>query len=360
MIFPHSIPLEQHFESSSLYLSLSLCRSVKSEREITLMRYVAYISSMAHVAVMRSAKPNMMEYQLEAQFLYEAYHKGGCRHTAYTSICACGPSGAVLHYGHAGEPNDKLITERDMALLDMGAVYHGYSSDITCSFPISSRFSSQQTLIYETVLNAQRAVFHLVQPGVLWSICHKAAEREIVRGLMRAGVLEGAEEEIFAAELGCVFFPHGLGHLIGCDAHDVGGYIDSITPSRPAERGVNKLRTARLLEENMVLTNEPGCYFIGYLLDQAIANPRQSPFINQEVLDSYRTFGGVRLEDMFVVTATGASNITLCPRTVLEVEEVMSGGSWPPVRDMAPELKRRWSVLSDDRCAMKEVDIPLA
>merc|ERR1712176_1738245 len=103
------------------------------------MQYASWVTSMAHVEVMRSVKPGMMEYQLENRFLY---HIGelGCRHCSYTSICACGPNSSVLHYGHAGAPNDRQITENDIALLDMGAEYHCYCSDITCSYPVSGKF----------------------------------------------------------------------------------------------------------------------------------------------------------------------------------------------------------------------------
>jgi Xaa-Pro dipeptidase len=98
----------------------------------------------------------------------------------------------------------------------------------------------------------------------------------------------------------------------------------------------------------MVLTNEPGCYFIDYLLDGAIANPAQGRFINQEALNRFRGFGGVRLEDVIVVTETGVENLTVCPRTVEEVEAVIAGGAWPPTVDAAPELKRNWTYVGSD------------
>ena len=110
---------------------------------------------------MRSARPGVMEYELEAQFLYEIYKSGGCRRSAYTSICACGPNAAVLHYGHAAAANDRFSTPGDMALLDMGAEYHGYVSDITCSFPLSGSFTADQRGVYEGVLAAQRVVLEV-------------------------------------------------------------------------------------------------------------------------------------------------------------------------------------------------------
>lgn len=98
----------------------------------------------------------------------------------------------------------------------------------------------------------------------------------------------------------------------------------------------------------MVLTNEPGCYFVDYLLDKALANPEQSKFINKDVLCRFRGFGGVRLEDVIVITETGVENLTICPRTIDEVESVLAGGVWPPAVDKAPELKRNWTTLGPD------------
>ncbi len=204
---------------------------------------------------------------------------------AYTCICACGPNPAVLHYGHAGAPNARLLKEGDQALLDMGAEYHCYASDITCSFPISSDFTPDQILVHEAVLAAQVAVIGALKPGVAcrveinqcvgcshfsvmtwpcwlnravrnrhrhaieqvsrrwrggrrddsartrrkilistqvaWPDMHRLAERTILEHLTRGGVLAGDIEEMLAADLGSTFMPHGLGHLIGLDTHDV-------------------------------------------------------------------------------------------------------------------------------------------
>ena len=331
-----------------MFQCLSTARVTKSDNEIATMRYCALVASNAHVEVMRMAKEGMFEYELEAKFLYEIYRNGGCRRAAYNSICACGPNGAILHYGHANAPNDRQLSVTDMALLDMGAEYHGYVSDITCSFPISGTFSDDQKIIYQCVLNAQRAVLDLMKPGVEWPQCHMIAEREILRGLLDAGILvNGTIEDFIECNLGAIFFPHGLGHLIGCDTHDVGGYIEG-TPARNSRPGLNKLRTARILEPDMILTNEPGCYFIDALLDKAIENPLTSKYINKEVLERFRGFGGVRLEDVVRVTADGVENLTVCPRAIEEVEAVKAGGQWPPAIDTMPSLRRRWCKLTED------------
>eukprot|EP00252_Welwitschia_mirabilis_P020732 TRINITY_DN5139_c0_g1_i1.p1 TRINITY_DN5139_c0_g1~~TRINITY_DN5139_c0_g1_i1.p1 ORF type:complete len:322 (+),score=55.16 TRINITY_DN5139_c0_g1_i1:65-1030(+) len=119
-----------------LHPVLTECRVIKSELEVDLLRYVNDVSSAAHIEVMRNTKAGMKEYQLESMFLHHVYMYGGCRHCSYTCICATGENSSVLHYGHAGAPNDRTLVEGDIALLDMGAEYHFYGSDITCSFPV--------------------------------------------------------------------------------------------------------------------------------------------------------------------------------------------------------------------------------
>ena len=329
---------------------------------------------------MRYAKPGQMEYQLESLFMHHTYTHGGCRHMAYTCICACGPNPAVLHYGHAGAraawktsdavvrstarrasdhagaPNARLLREGDQALLDMGAEYHCYAADITCSFPISSDFTRDQVLVHEAVLAAQVAVIGALKPGVAWPDMHRLAERTILTHLKDGGVLTGDVEDMLAADLGSTFMPHGLGHLIGLDTHDVGGYL-SKDPPRPAARGLSKLRTARVLAAGQVLTVEPGCYFIDALLDPALADAATARFLDEGVLKRFRGFGGVRLEDVVAVTDDGVDNYTLCPRTVEEIEGVMAGGAWPPKADAAPGLRRRWATLDRATGAMVATEL---
>ena len=124
--------------------------------------------------------------------------------------------------------------------------------------------------------------------------------------------------------LGAVFMPHGLGHFIGIDTHDVGGYLEG-NPKRSTLPGLKSLRTSRVMQENMTVTVEPGCYFIDHLLDEALADDSPlKPFLNAKLLEEYRGFGGVRLEDVLAITADGCVNYTLCPRTVNEIEHVMA------------------------------------
>lgn len=335
--------LQEYVDTKVLFDILAECRVVKSPAERAILQHVTEITSFAHAYVMRNFKPGMMEYQGESLFRHYCYYNYGCRLVGYTPICGCGPNAAVLHYGHAGEPNGRQAGPSDMALFDMGAEYCGYGSDVTCSWPVRGVFSDLQRPIYEAVLDAQVAVYEIMKPGVSYVECHKAAEAAILKGLVKIGiVLPGSKtiDELVERRLGAVFMPHGLGHLIGIDTHDVGGYLAG-HPARIDLPGLKSLRTARVLQENMTLTVEPGCYFIDHLLDEALAE--ESPlrvYLEATMLEVYRGFGGVRLEDVVVVTASGCVNYTLCPRTIEEVEAVMAGDKWPPTEDTAPQLRR--------------------
>lgn len=143
----------------------------------------------------------------------------------------------------------------------MGASYFGYSSDITCTFPANGKFTPDQKFIYEAVLAANLAVANAAKPGVYWSDMHLLAIRTMFTHLRQGGLLIGDVEEMIQAGLGAILQPHGLGHLMGLDVHDVGGYLPD-QPARPKSLGLDKLRFARVLEKGMVVTIEPGCYFI--------------------------------------------------------------------------------------------------
>lgn len=232
----------------------------------------------------------------------------------------------------------------------MGAEYFGYGSDVTCSFPVSGKFNDLQKPIYQAVLDAQVSVYEMIRPGVSWTDCHKAAEAAILKRLEAIGVvkLNGKTiSDLVEMRLGAVFMPHGLGHFIGIDTHDVGGYLEG-HPERSNLPGLKSLRTARTLKESMTLTVEPGCYFIDHLLDEALQSDSHAQHLDKEVLASYRGFGGVRFEDVVVVTKTGCDNFTLCPRTIAEIEAVMSNEPWPPSVDTAPELRRRRLTAAQD------------
>jgi Xaa-Pro dipeptidase len=320
-------------DRAALYPELVECRVHKTAAEVELLRYVNGVTCAAHVEVMRRCRPGMAEYQLEAAFLHEIYAKGGCRFTAYTCICGCGPHSSVLHYGHQGAPNDGLLKDGDLFLNDSGAEYHGYASDVTCSFPVNGRFSPDQRAIYQAVLAANRAVQKAMKPGLTWPSMHRLAERVIAEHLLEIGLLRGSLDELIANHLPALFMPHGLGHLMGLDVHDCGGYPEGT--ARIDEPGIRHLRCGRDLEAGMVITVEPGVYFIDALLEPALADPVKSRFLDAAVVQRFRSFGGVRIEDDVLVTADGSENLTLVPREVDEIEAVMAGAAWSPAREAA-------------------------
>ncbi|XP_050040083.1 xaa-Pro dipeptidase [Dermacentor andersoni] len=312
-------------DAGPLFEEMAELRVFKTPLEMEVLRYANRVSSEAHKEVMRRIRPGMYEYQLEALFMQKCYGDGGARHVSYTCICCSGSNGAVLHYGHAGAPNDSPVADGDMCLFDMGCEYYCYTSDITCSFPANGRFTADQRGVYEAVLAASRAVLDAIRPGVSWPDMHRLAERRMLEALRSMGVLRGDVDAMMEARLGATFMPHGLGHFMGLDVHDVGGYL-SADPPRPTEPGLRSLRTARTLQRGMVLTVEPGCYFIDTLLDEALRSPKLSAFLVPDVLQRFRNFGGVRIEDDVLITADGHEMLTQVPRTVEEIEALMAEG----------------------------------
>lgn len=311
-------------DNKSLYPEIVECRVYKTKMELDVMRYVNRISSEAHKEVMKRVRPGHKEYQLESVFEHYVYARGGMRFTSYTCIAASGDNCATLHYGHAGAPNDKTIDDGDMCLFDMGGEYHCYTSDITCSFPCNGKFTEKQKDIYDAVLKSRTAVMDAVKPGVNWVDMHLLADRVHLEELVKCGILKGDVEEMMKVRLGALFMPHGLGHFMGLDVHDVGGYPEG--HERRSEPGLRSLRTVRNLDENMVLTIEPGIYFIEAVIRQALADPARACFIVEEAISQYYGFGGVRIEDCIIVTADGCELMTQVPRTVEEIEAHMAEG----------------------------------
>ncbi|XP_031481117.1 uncharacterized protein LOC116251157 [Nymphaea colorata] len=311
----------------TLHPILSEGRVFKSELELSLIKYANEISSTAHIEVMQKTKVGLKEYQLEMIFLHHIYMHGGCRHCAYTCICATGENSAIIHYGHAAAPNDRTIEDGDMALMDMGAEYHFYASDISCSFPVNGKFTDDQKLIYNAVLKAHDAVISVLKPGLNLIDMHKLAEKQILEALKAGSVLTGEVDDMMEARLGAIFMPHGVGHFLGIDAHDPGGYPKGT--ERPTEPGLKALRATRELKEGMVIALQPGCYFNDALLNPALQKPDQSKFFNQDVIARFKKFGGVRIESNVHITSNGCENFTDVPRQTWEIEAVMAGSSWP-------------------------------
>ena len=210
--------------------------------------------------------------------------------------------------------------------MDMGAIAGGYCSDVTSTVPVNGKFTDKQKNIYNIVLDANLEVQKNAKPGISWTDMHLLAEKVILNGLRNLGLLSNnyTVEEMLNNRVAYYFMPHGLGHLIGIDVHDVGGYL-SFTPVRSQEKGLNCLRTARYLEENMILSDEPGIYFIPYLIEKAFNDEKINKYFVIDKIKEYYDFGGVRIEDNILITENGCKNLTEgLPRTTDEIERVMT------------------------------------
>mmetsp|Transcript_111090 Transcript_111090/g.337668 ORF Transcript_111090/g.337668 Transcript_111090/m.337668 type:complete len:397 (+) Transcript_111090:2-1192(+) len=310
----------------ALWEEIAEARLVKSAHELRILQFANDVTSEAHVELMRSLRPGVRERIVEATFRYSAALRG-CGRVGYTCICPTGGRNAILHYGHAAEPNAETVTPGALTLRDMGAEYHCYTADVTCSYPVSGVFTPEQRAVYEAVWEATLAVERTVRPGVCYKDMHRLAQRTMLVEMKKAGLFQGDVEEMMQVNLMHQFMFHGLGHSLGLDVHDVGGYAPGT--SRQDDPSIKEnLRLGRELKEGMVLTVEPGFYFTDFLIKEALADPALAKFIDRKRLEELRPVGGVRIEDDVVITATGCRLLTNVPRTVAEIEATMAGQPW--------------------------------
>jgi len=247
-------------------------RLVKSETELALMRKAANISVAAHNRAQEFAKPGRYEYEIQAE-IEHTFGLNGCT-PAYPSIVASGYNSCVLHYIE----NNRQIQENDLLLIDAGCACDYYNADITRTFPVSGKFTTEQQIIYDLVLQAQLQAISQVYPGNPYSKIHETAVRVLVEGLMDLKLLVGDIEEIIKEEKYKPFYMHRTGHWLGLDVHDVGVYQYGENP--------------QVLQPGQVLTVEPGIYISPYI----------KPVEGQpEVPEKWRGIG-VRIEDDVLVT----------------------------------------------------------
>ncbi len=270
-------------EFVSLNVVLHEMRLFKSAQEQQLMRDAANVSVKAHKKAMKVCKTGMMEYELDAEYIY-TFRKAGME-PAYTSIVGGGENGCILHYIENNQP----LKDGDLVLIDAGAENQGYASDITRTFPVNGRFSPEQRALYQITLDAQYAAIEQAKPGNRWIDPHNAAVRVITAGLLEQGLLEGDLETLISEEKYKPFYMHKTGHWLGLDVHDVGDYkLD------------NEWRS---LEPGMVLTVEPGIYV--------------SP---SDKIDKKWWNIGIRIEDDVLITETG--NEILTGALIKEIDDI--------------------------------------
>ena len=261
----------------------------KSTQEIELMQIASTISAQAHTRAMQAVKPGMMEYALEAELNY-IFGQNGCV-PSYNSIVGGGENGCILHYVE----NDKVLKDGDLVLIDAACEYQLYASDITRTFPVNGKFSSEQKALYDVVLKAQLAAIDAVRIGNSYKEPHRIAVRILVQGLLDLGLMQGNIEQIIESESFHQFYMHGTGHWLGMDVHDVGSY---------------KIEGEwRAYEEGMTVTVEPGLYI--------------AP--DDETVDEKWRGIGIRIEDDVVVTKDGPRVLTAAVvKTVEEIEALMA------------------------------------
>lgn len=299
-------------------------RSIKSTEEIEIINKMVDVAGIMHTTAMKMAYPGIVEQEIAGTIEGIALAKAGP--VSFPVILSI--NGQTLHNHYHGN----TLTEGRMLVVDAGceSEEYLYSSDITRTVPVGGKFNHRQKEIYEIVLNANMKAIEAIKPGVPYREIHLLAARTIAEGLKALGLMKGDVNEAVEQGAHAMFFPHGLGHMLGLDVHDMEslgenfvGYNDEVR--RSEQFGTAFLRLGRKLEPGFVLTVEPGIYFIPALIDQWKAEGKFTNFINYEIVESYKDFGGIRIEDDILVTDTGYRVLGKpIPKTVLEIEALMA------------------------------------
>ncbi len=307
------------YVSTPLIKAVIAQRSVKTDEEVAEIEEALAVSYEMHTLGMREAKPGRYERDVAGAVEGVAISGGG--RLAFPVILS--KRGEVMHNHSYGN----LLAEGDLVVNDSGACARShYASDITRTIPVSGTFSERQRAIYQAVLDAQMAAIEACAPGVSFKDIHLLAARSMTSDLKDLGLMKGDVDEAVAAGAHAIFFPHGLGHMMGLDVHDCEGLGEDLvgydeTVQRSSQFGLCYLRLGKALQPGYVLTVEPGCYFIGPLIDQWKAEGKFADFINYDAFDAYRGFGGVRIEDDVLVTPGGYRVLGRpIPKTVEDVE----------------------------------------
>lgn len=292
--------------------ALAHLRLVKDEAELELMERANEVSSAAHEAAMRATRPGMYEYQVQA-VLEAAFRAQGMKHNAYNSIVAAGKNGAVLHYHHNSDP----VRAGQLMLIDAGAENMGYGADITRTFPVDGNFTPRQRDVYEVVLTAQERSIDRMRAGTPVSDVHRISQEVLAEGLKDLGLLRGSIDELVNEEAVRVFYPHGIGHPLGLDVHDVdGGKRHRLKGPKP-----KNLRANYRLPAGAVMTVEPGVYFIEALIKDPEVRARHGKRVAWTKAERFLSLGGVRIEDNVIIQPEGPPrNLTTAPKAVKDVE----------------------------------------
>ena len=320
------IPFDQMKAAASVEFIKAVVemRLVKEPCEIQQIDIACNLGYAMHMAATKLMKPGMLEQDLVG--VMEGVVISGGYMTSFPTILS--QNGETLH----NHSHHQIFTEGRLTVIDAGAeIASHYCSDFTRTLPCSGRFTQQQKEIYTIVSEANNLALGLARPGISYREVHLSASRLMLQGLKNIGLVKGDVDEAVAAGAAGLFMPHGLGHNMGLDVHDMEnlgenyvGYDDTV--KRSTQLGLGSLRMARILKPGNVVTDEPGIYFIPALIDKWKAEGTCRDFINFGALDAYRSFGGIRIEDDLLITENGARLLgsKRLPRTVEEVENAMS------------------------------------
>jgi Xaa-Pro aminopeptidase len=298
-------------------------RAIKTEAEIAEIERAMDISVDMHIAATRMAKPGMKESEIVARVTEIALASGGdLSHPIVATT-----HGEIIH-----NPCHSVVLENNrMFLLNAGAETAGhYAGDLTSAFPVNRTFSSRQREVYQIVLNALQEAALSLKPGIWFQDAHLMACKILTEGLNNLGLMKGDVDEAMAQGAHALFFPHGLGHMVGLDFQDMEDLGDEWVGHegrpRSTQFGLHSLRLAREVKPGFVFTIEPGLYFIPELMDRWQAEKKFTAFIDYPRLEPYRDFGGIRIGETHVMQEHGARRLGKpMPRIPSEIEVVRSG-----------------------------------
>ncbi len=313
----------KNYVSVDLIKAIVALREIKDKYEIAEIEKAVDIAYDMHTTSMRMAYPGRIEREIAGTIEGISLAQGGP--VSFPIILSI--HGETLH-NHA---HGNILELGRMMVTDAGAetIMH-YSSDITRTVPVGGKFNERQKGIYQAVLDANMKAIEAIKPGVKYRDIHFLAARVLVDGLKKVGLMKGDTDAAVEAEAHTLFMPHGLGHQMGFDVHDMEGLGENYVgydedTKRASTFGTAYLRMGKALKPGIVLTVEPGCYFIPALIDEWKSENKHHEFINYDLLETYKDFGGIRIEDDILVTESGQRVLGKpIPKTIAEIEATMA------------------------------------
>ncbi|HET9093475.1 MAG TPA: aminopeptidase P family protein [Solirubrobacteraceae bacterium] len=289
--------------AQELRYGLAAVRRRKDPVELARMRRATEATAAAFAAAVPLLRAGVSEREVQIELEAEAFRHGAAS-MAYDTIVGGGPNAAVLHF----MPTDRRFREGELVLIDAGAQYRGYASDITRTYPVNGSFAGLQQELHAVVHRAERTAIEHCRPGVEWREIHRLAGLAIAEGLVDVGVLRGDPAELVESGAVWLFFPHGVGHLVGLGVRDAGG--TPLRERRDVPRPYPNLRIDLPLEPGMVVTVEPGLYFVPAILRDRTHRDRHAETVDWSMVDGLLGFGGIRIEDDVLITDDGAEILT--------------------------------------------------